>query len=448
MASTLITPVKAPPHRPHHRLRRRVHLFFFLVFCALPFFNIMRFDIPRQRFYFAGVELWIGEFSIIFFSLMFLMFSIVALSMIYGRVYCGYACPQMIFSETASAVEERLRKWVTKKFIAWPAARRRLLHRALTYLIVAAASVILAFVFISYFVEPRDLLRRLTHLDITTSAGFAGAVTTLITFLDFAFLRQKFCTTLCPYGYLQGMLADGKTLLVQYRDPDHLCIECKKCVRICHMGIDIRDSPFQIECIHCGECIDACEEVMTRVKRPVVIEYSWGREGPKAAGSFGIRDAKRRIVLLVMLLYASSLGVALSMRNPVLVRINPIRTTSLYTINRAGEVENQFRISVSNRGSAKEFVVVSIDGLARGRLELTPNPIPAPPGETEVKEFAVAVPANAPLGEVTHFRFQTESQPDARRRTIEMTWLMPPCSARTHACRVEIPLDASPKGTQ
>ncbi|MGD1070396.1 MAG: 4Fe-4S dicluster domain-containing protein [Bryobacteraceae bacterium] len=438
MACTIHTPVHAPPpappDRPHHRLRRRIHLFFFLVFCALPFFNVMRFDIPKQRFYFAGVELWISEFSIIFFSLMFLMFSIVALSMIYGRVYCGYACPQMIFSETASAVEERLRKWVTKKFIAWPAARRRWLQRTLTYGIIGAASVVLAFVFISYFVEPRDLLRRLTHLDVATSAGFAGAVTTLITFLDFAFLRQKFCTTLCPYGYLQGMLADGNTLLVQYRDPQHLCIECKKCVRICHMGIDIRDSPFQIECIHCGECIDACEEVMTRVKRPVVIEYSWGREGPKVAGGgkqswlyrMGIRDAKRRIVLLVMLFYASALGVALSMRNPVLVRINPIRTTSLYTIDSAGEVENQFRISVSNRGAGNEFVVVSIDGLPGGRLELTPNPIPAHPGATEVKEFSVAVPANAPLGDVTHFRLVTESQPDGKRGTVDMTWLMPP----------------------
>ena len=165
---------------------------------------------------------------------------------------------------------------------------------------------------------------------------------------------------------------------------------------------------------------------MTRVKRPVVIEYSWGQEGPKAAGGFGVRDAKRRIVLLVMLLYASSLGVALAMRNPVLVRINPIRTTSLYKINRAGEIENQFRISVSNRGSGNEFVVVSMDGLTGGRLELTPNPIPAPPGETVIQEFAVAAPATAPLGEVTHFRFETESQPDAKRRAIEMTWLMPP----------------------
>jgi hypothetical protein len=137
-------PATAPTVRHNHIRRRRIHLFFFAVFCLLPFFNIMRFDIPKQKFYLAGMELWINEFAIIFFSLMFLMFSIVALSMIYGRVYCSYACPQMIFSETVNALEERLRKWVTKKFIAWPGARRELLYRGLTYVIVAAASVVLA----------------------------------------------------------------------------------------------------------------------------------------------------------------------------------------------------------------------------------------------------------------------------------------------------------------
>jgi cytochrome c oxidase accessory protein FixG len=431
-------PAAAPPFvRSHHIRRRRLHLFFFLVFCLLPFCNLMRFDIPKQRVYIAGVELWINEFAIVFFSLMFLMFSIVALSMIYGRVYCSYACPQMIFSETANAIEERLRKWVTKKFISWPVRRREALYRGLTYLIVGIASVFLAFIFISYFVEPRDLLTRLLRFDLTTSGGFAGAVTTLITFADFAFLRQRFCTSLCPYGYLQGMLSDGNTLLVQYRDPDHKCIECKKCVRICHMGIDIRKSPYQMECIHCGECIDACEEVMTKVKRPVVVEYAWGQTSPKlnADGSvaresfwrrIGIRDAKRRIVLIVMLFYASGLGVALSMRDAVLVRINPIRTTSLWRVNAAGETENQFRISVSNRSSRNEFVVVSTDGLTGAKLRLSPNPIPAPPGQTSALDFSVAVPPGASFGDVTHFRFITESQPEANRQTIDMTWLMPP----------------------
>ena len=177
---------------------------------------------------------------------------------------------------------------------------------------------------------------------------------------------------------------------------------------------------------------------MTKVRRPTVVEYSWGQDGPKLeaeAGKpwwyrLGIRDAKRRIVLLVMLCYASGLAVALSMRNPVLVRINPIRTTSLYRVNAAGEVENQFSVSVSNRGSQNAKVAIAVDSLQGARVEELPNPLYVAPGETTRQDFAVAVPRGAALGDVTHFHFQVEAQPGGRKQTIDMTWLMPPKTKR------------------
>ena len=139
-----------------HRLRKFIHLACFLLFLALPFLNIVRFDIPKQRFYFAGIELWINEFAIIFFALMFLMFVIVLSSVFYGRVYCGFLCPQMIFSEAAVAVE----KWLRRRF-----------PRAVFYLVLGVASVFLAFAFIAYFVEPRDLLaHRAEDLQLTERA--------------------------------------------------------------------------------------------------------------------------------------------------------------------------------------------------------------------------------------------------------------------------------------
>lgn len=137
----------------------------------------------------------------------------------------------------------------------------------------------LAFVFISYFVEPRDLFWRLVSFDIKTAGGIAGATTTLITFLDFTLVRQRFCTTVCPYGYLQGMLSDENTLIVHYRDENRECIECKKCIRVCEMGIDIRTSPYQIECIHCGECIEACADVLGKLGKQGLIHYAWGEHG-------------------------------------------------------------------------------------------------------------------------------------------------------------------------
>ena len=290
-----------PEVHHYHRDRRRMHLACFLIFCALPFFNIIRFDIPRQRFYFAGFELWINEFAIVFFALMFLMFVIAAVSMMYGRLYCAYACPQMIFSESASWLEDRIKRFITKHFIQWPVSVRNTVSRAIFYSILLMASVFVAFVFICYFVDPRDLLGRLFSLDIRTAGGIGGAATTLLAFVDFAFLRQRFCMSACPYGYIQGMLADKHTLLVRYDDPQKVCIECKKCVRVCHMGIDIRKSPFQIECVHCGECIDACDEILARLKKPGLIHYAWGEQGEAlGAGNrpwwyrLGLRDGKHQ----------------------------------------------------------------------------------------------------------------------------------------------------------
>ena len=111
----------------------------------------MRFDIPRQRFYFFGYELWINEFGIVFFALMFLMFLVIVASVVFGRVYCGYLCPQMIFSEAAHALERRFQRWFKP---------HKVLARAAFYVALAAASVFLSFAFICYFVAPLDLARR------------------------------------------------------------------------------------------------------------------------------------------------------------------------------------------------------------------------------------------------------------------------------------------------
>jgi cytochrome c oxidase accessory protein FixG len=390
-----------------HRLRKFIHLACFLLFLALPFLNIVRFDIPKQRFYFAGIELWINEFAIIFFSVMFLMFVVVVSSVFYGRVYCGYLCPQMIFSEASVAVE----KWLRRRF-----------PRAVFYLVLGVASVFLAFAFIAYFVEPRDLLRSLITLDIHTAAGISGAAVTVLTFLDFTLVRQRFCTTVCPYGYLQGMLSDSNTLLVHYRDQKHDCIECQKCVRVCPMGIDIRKSPFQIECIHCAECIDACDAILARLKRPGLIHYTWGEGGPVAAGRRQPWDARRIVVLLILALYAAGLTTALAMRRPVLVRVSPVRN-ELYRIGPDGRVYNQFRYAISNRSRKQAAVLFSIQQLPGGQLAIPENPVAVQPGESRDGSFEISAPAHGPL--VTHFSIMNNTAPGQPADSIPMTFLSP-----------------------
>jgi cytochrome c oxidase accessory protein FixG len=423
-------PVVTSGHRLH-RARKLIHLACVIVFVALPFFDVMRFDIPAQRFYFLGYQLWISEFGILFFTIMFLMFVIVAASMLYGRIYCGFLCPQMIFGEAASALEARITKWVNKRWITVTAVRRKWLARGLFTAALGVASVFLAFVFISYFVEPRDLLGRLARLDVQTAGGIAGAATTLLTFADFAFLRQKFCTTVCPYGYLQGMLGDANTLVVQYRDEKNECIQCKKCVRICHMGIDIRNGPYQIECIHCGECVEACAEIMAKVGKSTLIHYAWGDKGELLGDRaqsllkrLGLRDAKRVVVALILLFYAAGLFTVLSMRRDVLVRMSPVRAT-LFRVGDDGRIYNTFRVTVANRGSEHAIVFLSLDGLPGASVPAEASAIPVEPGEQATAEFEVAVsPAALPPG-VNHFAFVQKTSPGDETDSFPMTFITP-----------------------
>jgi polyferredoxin len=421
----------APAKTNYHRTRKLVHLLCFLVFVALPFSNVMRFDIPRQRFYFFGAELWISEFGIIFFALMFLMFVIVASSVIYGRVYCGYMCPQMIFSESSIALESWIRRKVNKYYFRWPVRRRQVAARLLWLAAVGVASVFLAFVFISYFVEPRDLLGRLLRFDLRTAGGISGAVVTLITFLDFTLVRQRFCTTVCPYGYLQGMLGDSNTLLVHYRDPNDVCIECKKCVRVCHMEIDIRKGPYQIECVHCGECIDACSDVLGRLKKPGLIHYTWGETGGTVEEEktwyrkLGLRDAKRVVVLLVTLFYLSGLSVALALRRNVLIEIQPVRMT-LYRLGDDGTVYNRFRVKLANRTPLPSSVRLSLDGLPGGRVLLDPNPVALAAGQSVEREFEIAARPWPGAQDVNQFRIAAAAAAESRADSFDETFLLPP----------------------
>ena len=426
-------PPLPPQETVYKRIRKRFHLAFVLAFVAAPFTNLMRFDIPRQRFYFAGFELWISEFAIIFFALMLLMFVIAASAIIHGRVYCSYACPQMIFSEWSQSVEAWAKRMAQQRLKAASPKVKTWAAKGLFYAILAAASVFLAFVFTSYFVEPRDLLGRLLHFDLVTVGGITGATVTLITFLDFTLVRQKFCTSVCPYGYLQGMLQDKHTLLVSYQDgvgEAKDCIECKKCVRVCEMGIDIRDSPFQIECIHCGDCIDACEDILRKVGKPGLIHYAWGEVTLAAAlqepwyKRWGFRDAKRVVILLILAFYLTGLGLALSLRRPVLVEINPDRSI-MFKVLDDGRIANLIRLKLANRTGKVTRTLLTVEGLPGAELALPANPVVLQPGETFERTVELRAPFVEDGQDVHHIRILAQADTARKPDAEELTFITP-----------------------
>jgi polyferredoxin len=196
------------------------------------------------------------------------------------------------------------------------------------------------------------------------------------------------------------------------------------------MGIDIRKSPFQIECIHCGECIDACNDVLARLGKPGLITMAWGEQG-EAVGArepwyrkLGIRDAKRAIVLAVILCYGSGLAVALSMRKPVFVRVAADRSV-LFTKDAAGATVNKFRIIVGNRTHQNASVKLDLEGLDQAHI-VGPATVAVDPGQTSEQLIGVAVPVGVQTPDyVTHFRIRAVTQPGGEVYSLDTTFIMP-----------------------
>ncbi|HEY2858450.1 MAG TPA: 4Fe-4S dicluster domain-containing protein [Terracidiphilus sp.] len=424
------TPRIAIPGTQFHRIRKTVQTVCFLVFVTLPMFNIMRFDLPRQRFYFFGAELWISEFSILFLTLMFLWILVAAMAMIYGRFYCGYLCPQMIFSEAANWTEKTIIRSVNKKLSVSGPRMRRFIAAVLFGLALLPVSVFVTFVFVSYFVPPLDLFHRLLALDIRTAGGIVGASVTLVTFLDFAVLRQRFCTAICPYGYLQNMLKDKHTLLVHFHDPNDTCIQCNKCVRACPMGIDIRKSAHQLECTHCAECIDACSGILGKLGNQTVIQYAWGDSGvryqPKPIWfrRIGFSDGKRIAVLVLLSVYATGLAIAIGMRQPVLLHVMPDRMT-LYSVAADGQIHNRFRVLVSNRGHAPASVSLTVVDLKDATIQGMEQQVQLEPGSTIQKQFDVVVPRESLHPGINRMRVLADVKPGKAGQAFAETFFAP-----------------------
>jgi cytochrome c oxidase accessory protein FixG len=419
------------PGTQFHRIRRTVQSICFVIFVLLPLFDVMRVDLPRQRFYFFGAELYINEFAIIFLTMMFVWILVAAGAMIYGRFWCGYLCPQMIFSEAAGGLEKRINRMVNRKFSNLGPGARRALSVVLFSAVLLPGSIFVTFVFVSYFVPPLDLFHRLLTIDMRTAAGITGASVTLITVLDFAFLRTRFCTAICPYGYLQNMLADKHTLLVHFQeDSSGKCILCQKCVRACPMGIDIRRSSHQLECTHCAECIDACSEVLGKMGRGSMIHYAWGDVEQNFSGKnawyrrIGLRDGKRVAILVLLLIYATGLSIAINLRQAVMVRVMPDRIT-LYTRGDDGLIHNRFRILASNRGKTDTKVTFSLAGLPAGRILGMDDGVALKPGETLQREFDIAADATQISPGINHMTIVAHVVPTQKDDVFAENFIAP-----------------------
>ena len=357
--------------------RRLIQLGFFVVFALLPLFDLFRFDFTISRFYFFRNEIWLDEWTLIWLALMFAMWLVGAASLILGRVYCAYACPQMVFSEFANDLDA-LAKRIARKISS---NGRGAAVRAVSLALLAPVSVLFSVLFMAYFAPLPEVVRRLARFDVGPWVGLLGLLTAVLFFLDFAFLRERFCRSVCPYGLLQGILEDGRSLHVAYSEATGPCIQCNLCAKVCPMEIDIRNGPYQIECTRCGNCIDACNLILGKKKRPGLLAFDFG------SAALTQWDAKRVLVAVSTVGFGVALVLAIVLRQDVSFRLSPV-----YTEQAAGPsefAESRFLLRATNKGKAPVTLAVTSEGLPKD-VALDGMQDPSVPAGTE-KRFTIIV---------------------------------------------------------
>ncbi len=330
------------------------------VIVGLPFLKIkgesaLRFDIPSLQLHFFGASIWMEEFFIVLIAIIFLTFLIVSITLMFGRLWCGWLCPQTVIIDFTQFVDK--------------AKSKGLLYRPGAYSTMLLISVVVAANLIWYFVPPYEFITGMVKGSLGNVTWGFWIVLSGILFLNFAFLRHTFCATVCPYAKLQSVLFDSKTLVISF-DPRRKeeCIKCMACVRTCPVGIDIREG-LSAACMSCAKCIDECTEKMAHRQKKSIIGYFFGLPGETGrilrqnAIMLGLVTA----LFLIFFIYLILIRIIVDMT--VLPNYSfPPRIAA------DGGVVNSYILSVKNRG--RSDIELEIRAIRKeGSIKITPDRI-------------------------------------------------------------------------
>lgn len=349
--------------------RHIVSLIYYVIFFSLPFIKIdgrplFLFNIPEAKFVIFGKIFWPQDFLLFGLIMLSALLFIALFTFIFGRMFCGWICPQTIFMEMlfrkidyliiGNAPKQKLlakQKWTTEKISKY----------SIRYMLYLCASFIIANTFLAYIIGVDELWQIATSPISNHLGGFIAIVVfTIVFFIVYAFVREQVCTNICPYGRLQGVLLDKDSIVVTYdykrgeprakftklANNNGDCIDCMQCVHVCPTGIDIRNGT-QLECINCTACIDACNAIMKKINKPIsLIRYD---------AENNIAEGKKfrftgRIIGFSVALFVILTAITLLLINRSDVGVKLMRTQGLtYQERGADSIANLYNLKLENK---------------------------------------------------------------------------------------------------
>ncbi|WP_382163956.1 cytochrome c oxidase accessory protein CcoG [Hydrogenophaga sp. ANAO-22] len=362
-----------------------------LVFYGLPWLEwnarqAVLFDLEARRFYIFGLVLYPQDFIYLTGLLVICAFALFLFTAVAGRLWCGFACPQTVYTE--------IFLWIEKKVEGDRSARLRLDQsalsasklgkRSLKHALWIAFSLWTGFTFVGYFTP----IRELGALSVAAALGpwqlfwifFYG----FATYGNAGFLREQVCKYMCPYARFQSAMFDRDTMIVTYdtrrgeprgprskkADPKALglgsCVDCTLCVQVCPTGIDIRNG-LQSDCIGCAACIDVCDDVMDKVGYPRgLIRFSTenGLDNGWTTRQMLRRALRPRVLIYTAILGAITLAVGLSLYMRTPLKVDVIRDRgALARMVEQGRIENVFRLQIMNATESPQRYAIGVSGL-------------------------------------------------------------------------------------
>ncbi|MBI5323966.1 MAG: cytochrome c oxidase accessory protein CcoG [Ignavibacteriae bacterium] len=373
------------PHKPKgifHRFRILTSIILLVIMGGTPFIKLngdplILLNVIERKFIIFGMHFWMQDFFIFALSFIALVIFIVLFTAIFGRIWCGWACPQTIFMEMVFRKIEYLIEGdgpKQRKLDESPYTFIKIFKKTLKHTIFFALSWLIGNIFLSYIIGVDELFHIISEPVQQHTAGFiAMLVFTLVFYGIFARFREQACIYICPYGRLQSVLLDKNSIVVAYDfvrgeprtklrkdiDPTNAgdCIDCSLCVKVCPTGIDIRNGT-QLECGNCTACIDACNSVMKKVKKPKnLIKYA----------SINQIESNQKFRFTTRIALYSVLLIALIVLNAVLIGSkSDIGVTmfkakgSEYIINDDESISNLYTLTLINKTSEKMYIDIII----------------------------------------------------------------------------------------